>query len=358
MSTAEEPDPPHVRIGSRSIGPGRPTYVIAEISANHGQEYGRALDLVRIAKEVGADAVKLQTYTADTITIDSDAPPFRVRAGTIWEGRNLHDLYDEAHTPWEWQPRLKAEADSLGLDLFSTPFDASSVAFLERELDPPAYKIASFELIDHGLVELVASTGKPVILSTGMATSAEIDAAVDVVRRVGSGGLVLLRCNSGYPADPSEMDLRTIPDMASRWRVPIGLSDHTLGIAASVAAVALGACVIEKHITLARGDGGPDSSFSLEPPEFAALIEGVRTAEQALGAVRYGPAGAEVASLAFRRSLFVVEEVAAGETLSERTVRSIRPGDGLPPSELSAVLGRRAKRRIARGTPLSWDLVE
>jgi N-acetylneuraminate synthase len=345
-----------VRIGSRLVGPGEPTYVIAEISANHGQSYNRALELVHIAKDAGADAVKLQTYTADTLTIDADLPPFRIKEGTLWSGRKLHDLYAEAFTPWEWQPRLKAEADALGIHLFSTPFDATAVEFLEA-IDPPAHKIASFELVDHALIAKVASTGRPMIMSTGMATTEEIDAAVEVARSAGAGGLVLLRCNSAYPANAAEMDLRTIPDMVERWNVPVGLSDHTLGSTSAITAVVLGACVVEKHITFSRSEPGPDAAFSLEPAEFSAFVGAVREAEASLGRVRYGPSPSERPSLAFRRSLFVVSDIAAGELFTTDNVRSIRPADGLSPADLPRVLARRAARAISRGTPLSWELI-
>lgn len=350
MSTRE------VEINGRVVGIGHPTYVIAELSANHGQDLERARELVHVAKDIGADAVKLQTYTADTLTLDSDAAPFRVKEGTLWAGVTLHELYERAFTPWEWQPELKAEANAIGIDLFSTPFDSTAIDFLEA-LDPPAHKVASFEIVDRALIARVAQTGRPMIMSTGMATLAEIDAAVRVARANGAGGIVLLRCNSGYPASPAEMDLRAIPHMADTWDVPVGLSDHTLGIAASVAAVALGACVLEKHLTLTRSEPGPDNAFSLEPAEFRRLIEAVRETEAALGRVRYGPSPSERPSLAFRRSLFVVEDVRAGEPLTEQNVRSIRPADGLPPSALDEVLGRRAAVDIARGTPLAWSLV-
>jgi len=343
-------------IGERRIGPERPVYFIAELSANHGQSYEQAVRLVRAAKEAGADAVKLQTYTADTLTIRSDRPEFRVCGGTLWDGRTLYDLYNEAHMPWEWQPKLKAQADELGLDLFSSPFDPTAVDFLES-MGVPAYKVASFELIDLPLVEKIAGTGKPVILSTGMASLAEISDAVEVVRRVSDAGLALLKCTSAYPAPPDEMNLRTIPHLAEAFGVPAGLSDHTLGIAVPVAAVALGACIIEKHFTLSRAEPGPDSAFSLEPHEFRALVEGIRTAEQALGTVRYGLSGKDEASRVFRRSLYVVEDVRSGEPLTSANVRSIRPGNGLPPKFLPSVLGRRAAEDLAKGTPLSWNLV-
>jgi N-acetylneuraminate synthase len=277
--------------------------------------------------------------------------------GTVWAGRRLYDLYDEAQTPWEWHDALFEAARAAGIDAFSTPFDASAVDFLDR-FDPPAYKIASFELLDLDLIARAASRGRPLIISTGMASVAEIDDAVHTARDAGAASVILLRCNSAYPADPAEMDLLTIPDMAERWHVPVGLSDHTLDDTAAVAAVALGACVLEKHLTRSRAEPGPDSSFSLEPDELASLVVKVRTAEAALGGVRYGPSPAEEASLAFRRSLFVVREVEAGKTLTDDDVRPIRPAGGLAPKERAAVIGRRAARNIAAGTPLTWDLLE
>lgn len=341
-------------IAGRAVGPGCPAYLIAELSANHGQSYARAADLVRAARDAGADAVKLQTYTADTMTLACDRPEFRVRGGTLWDGRTLHDLYREAYTPWDWQPRLKELADRIGLHLFSTPFDPSAVEFLEA-MDVPAYKIASFEVVDLPLVERVACTGKPMIMSTGMATLAEIAEAVATVRRAGDGGLALLKCTSAYPAPPAEANLRTIPHLAEAFGVPAGLSDHTLGIAVPVAAVALGACIIEKHFTLSRAEPGPDSAFSLEPGEFRAMVEAVRTAEKALGRVHYGLSAAEQACRVYRRSLFAVRDIAASEVFTPDNVRSIRPGHGLPPKHLPDVLGRRAARDLARGTPLSWS---
>ncbi|CAN5276510.1 pseudaminic acid synthase [soil metagenome] len=340
-------------IDGRKIGIGHPVYVIAEVSANHNGSLEKALRIVEAAAEAGADAVKLQTYTADTLTLECDSPLFRVGGGTIWEGRTLHDLYAEASMPWSWQPRLQAEARRLGLHCFSSPFDDTAVDFLES-LEMPAYKIASFELVDHGLVAKVARTGKPAILSTGMATREEIGEAVAAFRAAGGQQLALLKCNSGYPAPAAEMHLKTIPDMARTFGVPVGLSDHTLGITAAVAGVALGACIVEKHLTLSRAEPGPDSEFSLEPAEFAALVAAVRETEAALGDVRYGPGERERASLAFRRSLFAVKDIAPGEELTRENIRSIRPAAGLAPKHLEGVLGRTAARAVARGTPLSW----
>jgi N-acetylneuraminate synthase len=343
-------------IRGRAIGPGHPVYVIAEMSANHHGDYAEAARLVRAAGEAGADAVKLQTYTPDTLTLDLRTEDFRIGEGTLWQGRTLHDLYREACTPWEWQPRLKALAEELGMHCFSTPFDFTAVDFLEQ-MDVPAHKIASFELVDLELVRRVAATGKPTIMSTGMATLAEIDEAVAAFRAAGGTQLALLKCTSAYPSPPSEMNLRTIPHLAEAFGAVAGLSDHTLGLAVPVAAVALGACLIEKHLTLTRGTPGPDSAFSLEPAEFRAMVDAVRAAEQALGRVSYTVTAREQASRVFRRSLFVVRDVSAGEVFSRENVRSIRPGHGLPPRHLPAVLGRRAARDIVRGTPLGWDLL-
>jgi N-acetylneuraminate synthase len=343
-------------IGRRRVGPGHPVYIIAELSANHNQRYEQAVRLVHAAKEAGADAVKLQTYTADTLTIQSERPEFRIGGGTLWDGRTLWDLYQEAYTPWEWQPKLKELADELGLDLFSTPFDGTAVDFLER-MDVPAYKVASFELVDLPLIETIARTGKPMIMSSGMATLAEIAEAVHAARRAGAVGIALLKCTSAYPAPPEEMNLRTIAHLAEAFGVPAGLSDHTLGIAVPVAAVALGACVIEKHFTLSRAEPGPDGAFSLEPAEFRAMVAGVRTVEKSLGTVHYGLSGKDEACRVFRRSLYVVRDIRAGEPITDRNVRSIRPGHGLPPKFLPNVLGRHASRDLAKGTPLTWELV-
>lgn len=342
-------------INGRRIGQGHPTYIIAEMSANHGQDYEQAVRILEAAKQVGADAVKLQTYTRDTLTIDCDNEYFRI-TGTVWDGRTLYELYGEAYTPWEWQPRLKEAADQLGLDLFSTPFDDTAVDFLEA-MGVPAYKIASFENVDLPLLRKVAHTGKPIIMSTGMATLAELDEAVQTLRTAGGQELVLLKCTSAYPAPVSEMHLRTLPHLRDAFGVPVGLSDHTLGIAAAVAAVALGACLIEKHLTLSRAVPGPDSAFSLEPAEFRAMVEAVRSAEQALGSVQYGAGAEEQQSLVFRRSLFVVQDVKRGERFTSANVRAIRPGYGLHTRHLEQVLGRCAARNILRGTPLNWNLI-
>ena len=344
------------KISRHLIGPGNPVYIVAELSANHNQDFERAVELLKAAKEVGADAVKLQTYTPDTLTIRSDSKYFRIEKGSLWEGKTLYDLYSEAYMPWEWQPKLKKIANGLGLDLFSTAFAPSAVDFLE-EMEVPVHKVASFEIVDIPLTEHMARTGKPIILSTGMATLAEIEEAVQAARNAGATQIALLKCTSAYPAPPEEMNLRTIPHLAQAFNVPVGLSDHTLGIAVPVAAVALGACIVEKHFTLSRDVPSPDSAFSLEPHEFKAMVEAVRVAEQALGEVHYKVGEREAKSRVFRRSLFVVKDMKAGEEFTEENVRSIRPGYGLPPKHLQDVLGRRATRDIERGTPLSWDLV-
>lgn len=331
------------------------TLLIAELSANHNGSIDRAEQIIRAAADAGADAVKLQTYTADTLTIPCDNAYFRIK-GTLWEGRTLHDLYQEAHTPWEWTPRLMAFAKDLGMDCFSTPFDATAVDFLEK-CGVSRYKIASFELVDIPLLKKVAATGKPVIMSTGMATLGEIDEAVRTLRDNGAGELTLLKCTSAYPALPEEANLRTIPHLAQAFGCKAGLSDHTMGSAVAVAAVALGATVIEKHFTLARADGGPDGSFSMEPHEFKQMVQDIRTVEKALGSVCYDLTEKQKESKIFRRSLFVVEDIAAGEPFTEQNVRSIRPGYGLPPKYLPLVLGRIAKYDLSKGTPLSLKYI-
>jgi pseudaminic acid synthase len=338
-------------IQGRRIGPGLPAYIIAELSANHRQNYDQAVAIVHAAKAAGADAIKLQTYTADTITIDCRTGPFVVGEGTIWKGRNLHDLYHEAHTPWDWQPMLKAVADSLGLHCFSSPFDVTAVDFLEK-MAVPAYKIASFELVDIPLIEKVARTGKPVIMSTGMGTLAEIDGAVRAFRNAGGESLALLKCTSAYPAQPEEMNLRTISHLSGAFAVPVGLSDHSLCVEVPVAAITLGACIIEKHLTLSRSDPGPDSAFSLEPAEFKAMVDAVHTTERALGAVSYEVSPRESKSRIFRKSLFVVRDIKAGEAFTADNVRSIRPGSGLAPVCLPQVIGSLATRDLSRGTAL------
>ena len=345
-----------MKINRRTIGPGYPVYIVAEMSANHNQDFNRAVEILHKAKESGADAVKIQTYTADTITLRSNRTLFRIKGGTLWDGRTLHDLYGEALTPWEWQPKLKAEADKLGMDLFSSAFDPTAVDFLEA-MDVPAHKVASFELIDIPLIEKMSRTGKPLIMSTGMATLEEIDEAVSTARKAGAKQIAILKCTSAYPSSPDAMNLNTIPDLAKRFHVPIGLSDHTLGIAVPVAAVALGACIIEKHFTLSRSVPSPDVAFSLEPDEFKAMVEAIRVSERALGRPTYGPSKLELKMRVFRRSLFIVQDMKAGERFTQENVRSIRPAKGLAPKFLKKVLGRKAIRNIPRGTPLEWSLI-
>ena len=345
-----------ITIGGRRVGQGSPTYVIAEVSANHNQSFEQAVRILHAAKETGADAVKLQTYTADTITMRSDKECFRVAGGTLWDGQILHDLYQEAYTPWEWQPKLKKIANELGMDLFSSAFDDSAVDFLEQ-MNVPAHKVASCELVDLGLIRKMAGTGKPLIMSTGMATEEEINEAVQAARAAGATQIALLKCTSAYPARPEEANLLTIPELARRFGCPAGLSDHTMGVAVPVAAVALGACIIEKHLCLTRADKGPDSAFSHEPQEFKAMVDAVRVAESALGEAQFAPSASEVNSLKFRRSLFVVEDVKRGELFTKQNVRSIRPADGLHPRHFQEVLGKKASSDVERGTPLSWELV-
>jgi pseudaminic acid synthase len=346
-----------LHINKREIGPGRPAYVVAELSANHGGSFETAAATVRAMKEAGADAVKVQTYTADTLTIACDGPPFKIGGGTLWDGKTLHELYAEACMPWEWQPKLSALARELGLDFFSSPFDDSAVEFLER-LEVPAYKIASFELVDLPLIRRVAKTGKPLIMSTGMAAVAEIDEALSAARHAGAKEICLLKCTSAYPASPNDMNLLAVAELRNRFDVPVGISDHTLGSTVPVAAIALGACLIEKHFILSRNMGGPDAPFSMEPAEFKEMAGAVRIAEQALGRATLGVSEAEAGSRQFRRSLFVVKDIKAGEAFTAENVRSIRPGGGLHTRHFEEVLGKKAARDIGRGTPLEWNLIE
>jgi N-acetylneuraminate synthase len=345
-----------IAIAGRPIGAGHPPYVIAELSGNHNGELARAMRLLEAAQAAGADAVKLQTYTADTLTIDHDGPDFRVATG-LWAGRTLYDLYQEAHTPWGWHAPLLQRGRELGISVFSTPFDETAVDYLET-LDAPAYKIASFELVDLALIARAARTGRPLVLSTGMANLSEIAEAIGTARDAGCRQILLLRCVSGYPTPVEESNLRTIGDLGARFHLPVGLSDHTLGIAVPIAAVALGAVAIEKHLTLDRREGGVDAAFSLEPQELAALVKSVRDAWAALGGVSYARAPSEAASVIFRRSIYVVRDVAAGETFTAQNLRVIRPGHGMAPRELPRLIGRRAARALARGTALSPEMVE
>jgi pseudaminic acid synthase len=343
-------------VGEHAIGPGRPVYVIAEISANHNQDYEQAVGIIHAAKKAGADAVKLQTYTPDTITMRSDRPEFRISGGTIWDGRLLYELYADAYTPWEWQPRLKRVADDLELDLFSSPFDSTAVDFLEN-MNVGAYKVASFELVDIPLIRKIAATSKPIIMSVGMASLEEIEEAIGAAKEAGCQQIALLKCTSAYPASPDTMNLRTIPYLAERFKLPIGLSDHSVTMAVPVTAVALGACIVEKHLTLSRAVAGPDSAFSLEPAEFEAMVQAIRVAERALGNVRFDIGKEEKNSRAHRRSLFVVQDMKKGEAFTTSNVRSIRPSNGLHTRYFSEILTKCASEDIDSGTPLSWDLV-
>ncbi len=344
-----------ITIAGRPIGPDHPPYMIAEMSGNHNGDLSRALEIVVAAKEAGADAVKLQTYTADTITIDHNGPGFTV-AGTLWEGRTLHDLYDEAHTPWDWHKPIFDKARELGMPVFSSPFDFTAIDFLE-DLGCPAYKIASFEAVDLPLIARAAATGKPVIVSTGLASRDEIAEAVTAAKQASGQDPAVLHCISTYPTDPENCNLRVIPAMIENFGIVVGFSDHTLGTAVAVSAVALGASIIEKHITLDRSDGGPDAAFSLEPVEFAAMVSDCNIAFAARGHGRFERPRAEDGLAVFRRSLYVVEDIASGEVLSAQNIRSIRPGYGLPPKHIEQLFGMTAARDLKRGTPLSWDLI-
>jgi len=344
-----------VVIEGRRIGPSHEPYVICELSGNHNGSLDRALAMVDAAAATGCDAIKLQTYTPDTLTIRSDRPDFRIRGGP-WDGRTLHDLYGEAHTPYDWHEALFERARSLGVTIFSTPFDETAVELLER-LGAPAYKIASFEATDLELIATVARCRKPMIISTGLATFEEIGQAVEAARSNGCDELVLLHCVSAYPAPIADANVRTVPHLADAFGAVGGLSDHTPGTAAAVAAVALGGAVIEKHFTLARADGGPDAAFSLEPHEFSALVRDCKDAWRALGKAHYELKASERGSAVFRRSLYVVRDVPAGAALDRQSVRSIRPGFGLPPGELPSVIGRPAARDLKRGEALSWDMI-
>ncbi len=331
-------------------------FIIAELSANHGHDINIAKKTIKAAKESGADAVKIQTYTADTLTIDCDNDYFKLNTGTIWDGRTLYDLYSEAFTPWEWHKELMEYANSLDLVFFSTPFDRTAIDFLE-ELKMPIYKVASFEIVDIPLIEYMASKGKPIIMSTGIASLSDIENAIDACRRMGNNEIVLLKCTSSYPAKIEDANLLTIPNMKETFGVEVGLSDHTLGITVPIVSVALGAKVIEKHFILDKTIGGPDATFSLEPHEFKQMVNSVRDAEQAVGKVDYSMSQKKKDSKLLGRSLFIVENIRAGEKLTEENVRSIRPGYGMAPKHLANVLNKRAVRDLAKGTPLTWDVI-
>jgi len=344
------------KIKNKKIGENNPVFIIAELSANHLQKFDNAVKIIKAAKEAGADAVKLQTYTPDTITIDCDNEYFQIKQGTLWDGQSLYELYKKAYTPWEWQPKLKEITESEGLIFFSSVFDKTAVDFLE-EINVPAYKIASFEITDIPLIEYVASKGKPIIMSTGIAILSDIEEAVNACKRMGNNQIALLKCVSAYPTPLEDVNLRTIPNLADTFNTVVGLSDHTLGISVPIASVALGACIIEKHLTLDRKLGGPDAAFSLEPEEFKAMVKSVREVEKALGEVSYDLTEKMKKSRELSRSLFVVKDIKAGETFTEKNVRSIRPGYGLPPKYYDVVLGKKVKTDIKKGSPLTWELI-
>ena len=349
------PNTPEIYIAGCRNASDAPPYVIAELSANHNGRLDTALRIIEEAKKAGADAVKLQTYRPDTITLDCATEDFQIHGG-LWDGRTLYDLYQEAHTPWDWHKPLFEHASKLGITIFSSPFDPTAVDLLE-DLNAPAYKIASFEAVDLPLIKYVASMGKPMIISTGMADAEEIQEAIDAARAGGCKELAILHCVSGYPAPAADYNLRTIPDMIQRFGLVTGLSDHTLDNTTAITSVALGASIIEKHFTLDRSGGGPDDSFSLEPPELAALCHGARTAWEALGKIDYGRKSSEQGNVQFRRSLYVVQDIKAGDVLAAENLRSIRPGFGLPPKHFDSLLGRRVNRDVSRGTPVSWDML-
>lgn len=350
------PESNNIFIAGREIGHNAPPYVIAELSANHNGKLETALAILEAASKAGADAVKLQTYRPDTITLDSDKEEFRISGG-LWDGRTLYELYQEAHMPWEWHAVLFEHARKLGITIFSSPFDESAVDLLEG-LDAPAYKIASFEATDLALIKYVASTGKPMIISTGMADAEEIQEAIETARDGGCSELAILHCVSGYPAPAADYNLRTIPDMAERFGLIIGLSDHTLDNSTALASVALGASIIEKHFTLDRAGGGPDDSFSIEPPELAALCRDARSVWDALGVVDYGRKSSEQGNVKFRRSLYFTKDMKVGEEITQESVRSVRPGYGLPPRFLSQVIGRKVKVNVNAATPVSWSDID
>ncbi len=344
-----------MQINGRKIGAQYPVYIIAELSANHGGKIEIAKASIKAAKEAGADAVKIQTYTADTITLNCSNEYFQIKQGTLWDGQSLYDLYTEAYMPWEWQPELKQYADAIGITLFSSPFDKTAVDFLEK-MNVPAYKIASFEITDIPLIEYVASKGKPVIISTGIAELADIEEAVAACKRMGNEAIVLLKCTSAYPAPLEEANLLTIPEMAARFDVSAGFSDHTLGITAPIASVALGATVIEKHFILEKSLGGPDAAFSLDITEFAQMVQAVRDTEKLLGSVSYEMTEKKKKSREFSRSLFIAEDMEAGDVVTEANVRSVRPGFGLHPKFLSQLLGKKALRKLEKGTPVTLEM--
>ena len=345
------------KIGNRIVGEDAPAFIVAEVSANHNQDYNRAVEIIHAAAEAGADAVKLQTYTADTITIDCDDDCFQIKEGTIWDGTTLYKLYSEAYTPWEWQPRLIEEAKKLGLECFSSPFDLTSVDFLSK-LDVPAYKIASYEINDIPMIRKIAALHKPMIFATGIAYPDDIALALDTCKAEGNEDIILLKCVSSYPTPYEDMNLRVIPTLAKTYDCIAGISDHTMGSIVSAGAVALGAKMVEKHLTLRRADGGPDGAFSMEPEEFATMVRDIRTLEKALGTDEYVLTDTQKLEHNGSRSLFVVKDIKAGEVLTPDNIRSIRPGIGMHTKHYEEVLGRHAKSDLKKGTPLQWELID
>ncbi len=345
-----------MKIGKRVIGNGQPCYIIAEMSANHAQDKSRAIEIVHAAKASGADCIKIQTYTPDTITLDCDNEYFTIKEGT-WKGENLYKLYGKAYTPWEWQAELKQEAEKIGLDFLSTPFDKTAVDFLES-LEVDFYKIASFELVDIPLIKYVASKGKPIIMSTGMGTLGEIEEAVNIIKSQGNNELCLLKCSSAYPAVPGDMNLKVLKHLEETFGVVAGLSDHSMGSVAAVAAVALGAKVIEKHFCISRSVPNPDASFSMEPQEFKQMVEDIRACERAVGKVSYDVSEKEMISREVRKSIFVSEDIRKGDTFTEKNIRVVRPGYGMEPKYYEGILGKNAAKDLEKGTPLKWDMIE
>lgn len=346
-----------IEIAGRKLGGGHPVFIVAEMSANHNMDYGRAVEIIHQAAEAGADAIKIQTYTADTITLDSDKSYFQITQGTLWDGTTLHKLYEQAYTPWEWQPKLKEEAEKAGLVFFSAPFDHSAVEFLE-EMGIPCYKIASFELNDIPMIRKIARLGKPILMATGVAYEKDIRLAVETCREEGNSQVILLKCTSAYPAPFSTVNLKMIPAMAKTFDCLTGLSDHTMGYQAGLGAAALGACVVEKHLTLSRKDGGADAAFSMEPAEFREMCEGIRIIEQALGRETYELSEKQIREREHSRSLFVAKDIHAGERFTPENMRSVRPGFGLHTKYFEEILGKRATQDLEKGTPMRFAYVE
>lgn len=346
-----------IKIENHIISDCSPAYIIAEMSGNHNMDFNRAVRIMEAAKESGADAIKIQTYTADTITLNCDSPYFQITQGTLWDGRTLHKLYEEAYTPWEWQPKLKEIANEMGLDFFSSPFDGTSVDFLE-EMNVPAYKIASFEITDIPLIKKIASLGKPVIISTGIAKLSDIELALETCRQAGNEDVILLKCCSAYPTPYEDINLRTMVSMAETFDCLTGLSDHTMGSTVAGASVALGGRVVEKHLTLSRAEGGVDSAFSMEPEEFKKMVDDIRIIEKALGKVTYDLTDKQLAEREHCRSLFIAKDMKAGEVFTAENLRSVRPGFGLHTKYYEEILGKKVKKDVALGMPMSWDLID